>query len=264
MFMKKVVVVLIVAILIVFGLIGFMYLRGRRSDSNSNKTDVTTDSGINYGNRGNISQVEKVKFLSKNDEYLVGMIGLPISAEVKQFSDDDMIRFALNVAVTRYSNMLTTKNNKDGSKSFFVPTSVVNSITAEYFGVKEVEFDQDKNEYYSKSNKTFILDELPEITLYYYPVTMNEIDGAQFTSIGVITEPEVLDDASTETEIETNDIKEKKYKEVIADAIFISDDKDVDTIENAKFNGKYSEDEVDSSIKFIFNGEGTLVAYQYM
>lgn len=256
--MKKIVIVLVIAILVISGLIGFMYLRGKNSNSKDNNNG--NNSSVSYGNRGNISQVEKIKFLSKNDEYLVGMIGLPVSKEIKQFTDDDMIRFALNVAVTRYEDMLTTKSNKDGTNSYLISTTVVNSITSEYFGVNQVKFDADKNEYYSKSNKAFLLNELPKVTLYYYPVTMADADSTKFVGqeVGTLLETNTEGDASNSAD------KEKKYKEITADAIFVSDEKDLDTIEHAKYNGEYSESDVDSSIKFIFNGEGKLVAYQYI
>ena len=81
--MKKVVVVLCVAILIVSGTVGFMYWRATKRNK---KTENIISNEINYGNRGNISEAERVKFLSKNDEYLTGMIGIPVSTDLKLFS----------------------------------------------------------------------------------------------------------------------------------------------------------------------------------
>ena len=52
--------------------------------------------------------------------------------------------------------------------------------------------------------------------------------------------------------------------EIIADAIFVTDNQDVSVIESAKYEGKYQKDNVDNTIKFVFNKEGKLVSYQYL
>lgn len=228
--MKKVVIVLLIAILIVSSAVGFMFWRGKRREISSNEENYKVE---NYGNRGNISQVEKIKFLSKNDEYLVGMMGLPLCTELTEFSDDDMIRFALNVAAERYSDFLTSRVNADGSHSYLIQESIVNKITDEFFGIKEVTFDKTTNEYYSKSNKAFLLEDIPEKTLYYYPVNM-EKNG------------------------------ENENVEIIVDAIFISDSQDQETIESAKYEGKYREEAIDSTVVFVFSSDGKLVAYKYL
>ena len=103
--MKKVVIGLVVAILIVTSIVGILFLNTKGKKQNSENGQVAAGDEY-YGNRGNISQVEKVKFLSKNDEYLVGMIGLPVSNEVTNFSNENMIQFALNIAVERYGRMV--------------------------------------------------------------------------------------------------------------------------------------------------------------
>lgn len=228
--MKKVVIGLVVAILIVASIVGILFLNTKGKKQNSGDGQVVTGEEY-YGNRGNISQVEKIKFLSKNDEYLVGMIGLPVSNDVTNFSNDNMIQFALNIAVERYKNMLTEKKNKDGSKSYLVSKEVVNEITNEYFGIEDVPFDEASNEYYSKANKAFLYGENIEKTLYYYPVDMKD---------------------------------EADKVEITADAIFVSDDQEQSVIENAKYDGKYSKDNVDNTIKFTFNKNGKLVSYQYL
>ncbi len=228
--MKKVVIGLVVAILIVTSIVGILFLNTKGKKQNSENGQVAAGDEY-YGNRGNISQVEKVKFLSKNDEYLVGMIGLPVSNEVTNFSNENMIQFALNIAVERYGSMLTEKKNKDGSKAYLVSKEVVNEITNEYFGVNEVPFDEKSNAYYSKANKAFLYGENIEKTLYYYPVDMKE---------------------------------EADTVEITADAIFVSDDQEQSMIENAKYDGKYGQDNVDNTIKFIFNKSGKLVSYQYL
>lgn len=226
--MKKVVITLAVAILIVGIIVGTLFLRGSKKNS-VGSTNQANSVGQYYGNRGNISQTERIKFLSKNDEYLVGMMGLPISTDVTAFSNDDMIRFALNVAVQRYSGMLQEKtvSRKTG---YFIETSVVNKIVDEFFGIQEV--DNQQSEYYSNSLKGFLFDEKIEKTLYYYPVSM-----------------------------EKN--QENGNSEIIADAIFIADNVEKDAIEGAKYEGKYNQDNVDNTIKFVFNNEGKLISYQY-
>ena len=57
--MKKVVITLIVAILIVGIIVGTLFFRG--SKKNNVESTNQTNSEEYYGNRGNISQVEKVK-----------------------------------------------------------------------------------------------------------------------------------------------------------------------------------------------------------
>lgn len=227
--MKKVVIGLVIAILIVASIVGILFLNTKGKKNLGDGQVATTEEY--YGNRGNISQVEKIKFLSKNDEYLIGMIGLPVSNEVTNFSNDNMIQFALNIAVDRYGSMLTEKKNKDGSKAYVVPTDMVNEITNEYFGIAEVPFNDTTNTYYSKANKAFLYGENIEKTLYYYPVDMKE---------------------------------EGETVEITADAIFIADGQDQSVIENARYDGKYGKDNVDNTIKFIFNKSGKLVSYQYL
>lgn len=227
--MKKVVIGLVIAILVVASIVGILFLNTKgKKNSGDGQVSATEEY---YGNRGNISQVEKVKFLSKNDEYLIGMIGLPVSNEVTNFSNDNMIQFALNIAVDRYGSMLTEKKNKDGSKAYVVPTEMVNEITNEYFGIAEVPFNDTTNTYYSKANKAFLYGENIEKTLYYYPVDMKE---------------------------------EGETVEITADAIFIADGQEQSVIDNARYDGKYGKDNVDNTIKFIFNKSGKLVSYQYL
>jgi hypothetical protein len=230
--MKKIVIILTVVIIVAAGIICFMFLH--KGNGKKNQQGQLVNSEEAYGNRGNISEVEKIKFLSKNDEYLVGMIGLPVSRELSDFTSNDMIRFALNIAQERYkdySNILVKRTNKDGTISYLVSEKMVFDIIEEYFGLKEVSYDQTTNEYYSKTNKAFVLDENVEKTLYYYPVNCNSLDGEK--------------------------------KEIVADAIFISDDLDKTVIENAKYDGKYGKENVDNTIKFVFNNNGYLVSYQY-
>lgn len=229
--MKKVVIGIIIAILVVAGIICCMTLKNNKSNKKNNQTlGELVNTQEYYGKRGNITESERIKFLSKNDEYLIGMIGLPVSKELKSFSADDMIRFSLNIAVQRYSNMLTTKKSRNGTVSYLVSESVVNAISTEFFGISYIEFDRSKNEYYSTPNKAFLFSESIEKTLYYYPVTQEKKDNGT--------------------------------TEIVADAIIVSDD-DVESFEKAKYEGKYVKENVDNTIKFVFNDSGKLVSYQY-
>lgn len=226
--MKKVVIILVIAILVVAGFVGFNFYKGKKK--NNSTGEITQE--VSYGKRGNITESERIKFLSQNDEYLVGMMGLAVSNDVKNFSNDDMIRFALNVAVERYSSMLDTKKNKDGSEDYVINEKTVNKITEDFFGLDSVSFDKTTNPYYSKSNKAFLFGENTEKTLYYYPVSQeNKEDGSV---------------------------------EIIVDAIFVSDDQDAEKIDKAKYEGKYGQDNVDNTLKFIFNANGKLISYQYI
>ena len=228
--MKKIVIVLIIAILIVASVVGVSFYNGKNKEKNTNGNNQVAQTEQYYGNRGNISQAEKIKFLSKNDEYLIGMMGLPVSNNVTEFSNENMIKFALNIAVERYSNILTEKKDKNGV-SYLVPKEVINAITDEYFDIKEVTFDANNSEYYSKANKAFLYGINIEKTLYYYPVDM-----------------------------QTNG----DNKEITVDAIFVKDNQDDSEIETAKYEGKYQKEDVDNTVKFIFNKSGKLVSYQYL
>lgn len=228
--MKKVVIVLVIAILIVATVVGFKFFKGSKEENN-NVTEEIPKTEEFYGNRGEISQTDRIKFLSKNDEYLVGMIGLPVSNEVKAFTNDDMIRFALNIAKERYSTMLDTRT-RNRESGYLISKDIINLITEEYFGISNVYFDEMANPYYSKSNKAFLFDENIEKTLYYYPVSQST--------------------------------KEDGSAELTADAIFISDVSAPSELDRAKYEGKYSAENVDNTIKFIFNSEGKLVSYQHL
>lgn len=230
--MKKVVIGLIVAILLVGSIVGYKFLS--KNKKNNNAAGEVNQTEEYYGKRGNISELDRIKFLSKNDEYLVGMIGLPVSNEAHSFTSDEMIRFALNIAVERYSTMLDTKKSTKNSPNsgYLIDEATVNLIAKEFFGVDSIQFDKAANEHYSISSKSFVFDENIEKTLYYYPVTQT--------------------------------VKEDGSIEITADAIFINDAQEKDVLEKAKFEGKYGSDNVDNTIKFIFNKDGGLTGYQYL
>ncbi len=225
--MKKIIIVLVVIILGLGGFIGFK-LATKKGNNNENVGEVAQEES--YGKRGNISEEERVKFLMKNDDYLVGMMSLPASAEVKNFTHNEMINFALNVAVERYSTILT-KSKKDSS-SYVIGVETVNSILNEFFGLSTTVIDPAQNEYYSKSTKTFVYNQANEKTLYYYPVSLENKEGG--------------------------------IKEITVDAIYINDENKASNLDKAKFEGKYGQNNVDNTIKFIFNENGYLTSYQYL
>lgn len=227
---KKVVIGIILVILIIIGIAVGIFLF-RKNDKKPTQEVTTTNIQEYYGKRGNITDTERIKFLSKNDEYLVGMIGLATSNEVKTFSNDDIIRFSLNIAVLRYSTMLDQKKTKDGVNQYIVSEETLNKIANEFFGVANVEFDKKTNQYYSTSNKAFLFSENIEKTLYYYPVTQEK--------------------------------KEDGSVDITVDAILVADS-DTETFEKAKYEGKYLQENVDNTVKFTFNAAGKLISYQHL
>ena len=129
--MKKVVIILTIVIVILVGVLGFLGIQLKKSNvkisdilSSKKEVVVVETSAKNYGNRGNISQTERIKFLSQDDEYVVGMIGLEKSSLEKNFSNEDMIRFALNVATYRYKSILDTKKTQKGTTGYVVQTAM--------------------------------------------------------------------------------------------------------------------------------------------
>ena len=226
---KKIIVGIIVLIVIVALVVTCIFFKKDKDKMVIMKNNIDTTQY--YGKRGNITELQRIKFLSKNDEYLVGMMGLPVSNEVKVFSNDDMIRFALNIIVERYSGMLTTRKNKKGVSEYVIKKETIDDIINEFFGIAGNSIDGSKNEYYSSSNKAFLFNENLEKTLYYYPVTQESKENGNF--------------------------------EITADAILVSSG-DRNEIEQAKYEGKYSQDRVEYTIKFVFNESGCLVSYQYL
>lgn len=226
---RKIVIGIVVIIVIVSAIVVCIFSKKDKKDMVIMKDKI--DTVQYYGRRGNITDLQRIKFLSKNDEYLVGMIGLPVANEAKAFSNDEMIRFALNVAVERYSTMLDKKKDKDGSFKYVIERETVNAITKEFFGIDRVEFDEKANKDYSSKNSTFLFDESIEKTLYYYPVTQEN--------------------------------KENGACEIIVDAIFVSD-VNFEELELAKYEGKYLQNKVDNTVKFVFDESGKLVSYQYL
>ena len=281
--MKKVIVILSIIIVLLVGFIGFFGFKMSKSNIKINdvlkgkiEEVVVADEEVHksYGNRGNISQTEKVKFLSQNDEYLVGMIGLNKATEEKEFSNEDMIRFALNIAVYRYKNILDTKKTTAGGTGYLIQTKMLNEITNEFFGNADVPFDQKTNPYYSRSNKAFLFGESIEKSLYYYPVSQEVLEvPIAGSNVGTdVASPIASETPSAETSTTAEastvpseepkvEVPKNKYLIITADAIFIPDE-NTEEFEKAKYEGAYEQKDVDSTIKFKFNEYGKLVSYQ--
>ena len=275
--MKKVVIILTIVIVILVGVLGFLGIQLKKSNvkisdilSSKKEVVVVETSAKNYGNRGNISQTERIKFLSQDDEYVVGMIGLEKSSLEKNFSNEDMIRFALNVATYRYKSILDTKKTQKGTTGYVVPTAMINEITNEFFGNSNVYFDQKNDKYYSRTYKAFLFDESIEKSLYYYPVSMEKIEVdkelmnadqvAATPSTSASTTPEASPEATSEIVVQT---PKDEYTFITVDAIFVPD-ANTDEFEKAKYEGAYEEKDVDNTIKFKFNSFGKLVSSQNM
>ncbi len=279
--MKKVVIILTIIIVILVGVLGFFGIQLKKSNvkisdilSSKKEVVVVETAAKNYGNRGNISQTERIKFLSQDDEYVVGMIGLEKSSLEKNFSNEDMIRFALNVATYRYKSILDTKKTQKGTTGYVVPTAMLNEITNEFFGISNVHFDQKNDKYYSRTYKAFLFDESIEKSLYYYPVSMEKIEvekelmnadqvaatPSTSPSTSASTTPETSPEATSEIVVQT---PKDEFTFITVDAIFVPD-VNTDEFEKAKYEGAYEEKDVDNTIKFKFNSFGKLVSYQNM
>ena len=194
-----------------------------------------------------------------NDEIAkLGVVECLNGLKNKKFSAVENVKaFAEKVKENKYNAFITPTIDYALSRAKMVDNGeITGRLAGVVFGVKDVSFDPDTNEYYSKANKAFVLGEIPATTLYYYPVYMESIGVEEV--YGSNLQP------SNGTSIAEGEEKgNEKYTKVTVDSIFISDDLDMETIESAKYAGKYDEKNVDSNVKFVFNAKGKLVAYQY-
>lgn len=101
--MKKLDIFLIVLTsILIFSLIVVSIFLSKEVQKNKN---LTTTNNSFYGQRGNISNSEKIMFLTKNKDLLAGMMGLEYTLDEKEFTENDMITFANYVAYERYNNI---------------------------------------------------------------------------------------------------------------------------------------------------------------
>lgn len=185
-----------------------------------------------YGQRGNISNTEKVQFLSKNADFLIGMMELDYSEKEMEFTKDQMITFAVYVAKNRYEDLLEKYVGNNKKDSYIIDTKIIDAIIKEFFNVDNISYTDEDNKYYSRSRKYFLFDENFEKSMWYYPVDEKTL--------------------------------EEKYTIITADSIYIDEEKEKKEYKNAKYNGEYSEDMVEYTMKFKFDKNGYLISYQYI
>ncbi len=224
---KRVIIICIIVLVAIAGLVLFF---------NRNKFKATAPKIVNtgeyYGKRGDISETERVSFLTKADDLLVGMMALEPKTEETAFSETDMVKFALYVAQERYSTMLAEKKGAAGENVYLIEPEVVDSIISEIFGRSDIQYSYEETAYnYSRSNKGFLFKVDLAKTLWYYPVSQ-----------------ETTDDRIS----------------ITVDSVYINDDQQDYALREAKYEGKYKEDKVDSTIKFNYDKNGYLVSYQYV
>lgn len=226
---KRILTIIFILILTVFLVIVSVKLYTNTHNNSQNQTY--------YGQRGNISNTEKVQFLSKNNDFLIGMMELDYSEKEKKFTKDQMITFAVYVAKNRYEDLLEKYIGNNKKSSYIIDTEIIDAIIKEFFNVDNISHTDEDNKYYSQSRKHFLFDENFERSMWYYPVN--------------------------EESIESDKTKEK-YKVITADSIYIDENKEDQNYKSAKYNGEYTENMVEYTIKFKFDEKGYLKSYQYV
>lgn len=161
------------------------------------------------------------------------MMGVEPKNEETAFTEDDMVSFALYVAQARYSNLLEEKKDyTTGENVYYIQPEIIDSIIAEFFGRTDIEYSYESEKYnYSYGNKKFLFKQDFEKILWYYPVSQET------------TEDKII---------------------ITVDSVYINDDQEDYPLREAKYEGRYTSDKIDSTIKFIYNKEGYLTAYQYV
>ena len=223
-------VILFIIICVTAGVLFFFKkVWNKDSDSDSSSSSKTEEY---YGKRGKISEIETVSFLTKGEDLLVGMMALPPNTVETAFSEDNMINFALYVAQERYGNMLTEKKSKSGEYDYYIQPEVIDSIISEFFGRTDIVYSPDSEAYnFSQSANCFIFKQDLQKTLWYYPVSQET------------TEDRII---------------------ITVDGVYINDDQEESVLREAKYGGKYKKEKVDNTVKFIYNKDGYLIAYQYV
>lgn len=223
--------ILIICIVIVVLAVGIYFLFINKKDTNSQEVSNTQNTEY-YGKRGNITETERVSFLLKAEDLLIGMMALEPKTEETEFSETDMIKFAIYVAQERYGSMLEQRKNRSGEYEYYIDTEVIDDIINEFFGKTDLTYSYESEEYnYSRSNQCFISNVDLEKTLWYYPVSQETTDDRIVITV---------------------------------DSVYIDDSQEDYSLREAKYEGKYQEDKVDSTIKFNYDKNGYLVSYQYV
>lgn len=242
--MKKVIVILSIVIGILLIILGVVSVNLYKMTHTNNENETY------YGQRGNISNSEKVQFLYKNNDLLVGMMNLKYSEEEVTYSADDMTTFAVYVAKYRYGNMLEKVTISGGKTSYKIDTEVIDGIIKEFFGNQNIIHSEVDNEYYSRSRGYFLINQEFEQSMWFYPINEEKIE---------VTEK--IENDSSETEIAET---KQKYIIITADSIYIDETKEESEYKNIKYDGMYDETIVEYTIKFKYDGNGKLISYQYV
>lgn len=243
--MKKVNVVLIaIIILLVIAIctISIILYNVTKKDDENNI--------LYYGQRGNITDASRIEFLSKNEDFLVGMIGVEYNENDTEFSENDMINFALYVAKFRYENLLKTQTNS-GKIVYRIDTEIIDDIIEEFFGERNITYSTSNNDYYSSYSGTFFFGENFQKSMWVYPIDEE------------IKEESIEKDEEKEDAEESADYKEK-YTIITADSIYLNETEDPTILKERKYDGKYNEEDVEYTIKLKFDEKGKLVSYQYL
>lgn len=240
--MKKVIVILSIVIAILSIILGIVSV-------NLYKITHTNNEKTYYGQRGNISTSEKIQFLSKNDDLLVGMMNLKYSEEEVAYTTDDMTTFAVYVAKYRYGETLEKVSVSGGKTSYKIDTEIIDGIIKEFFGTQNIIHSEVDNDYYSRSRGYFLIDQEFEQSMWFYPVSEEKTE---------VTEKIETEDSEENTEIKKN------YIIITADSIYIDETKEESEYKNIKYDGMYDDTIVEYTIKFKYDENGKLISYQYI
>ena len=201
-----------------------------------------------YGQRGNISNSEKIMFLTKNKDLLAGMMGLEYTLDEKEFTENDMITFANYVAYERYNNILEKQTSSDGRDIYLIDKEIIDNIIDEFFGVSKIIHEEIDHDLYSRSRGYYLFDKEYEKSMWFYPVS-----------------EEVVEVTIDEENIENveNAVKEKNIL-ITADSIYIDETKEEGEYKNIKYDGMYDKNIVEYTIKFRYDNNSKLLSYQYI
>ena len=201
-----------------------------------------------YGQRGNISNSEKIMFLSKNKDLLAGMMGLEYTLDEKEFTENDMITFANYVAYERYNNILEKQTSSDGRDIYLIDKEIIDNIIDEFFGVSKIIHEEVDHDLYSRSRGYYLFDKEYEKSMWFYPVSEEVVE--------VTIDEENLENVE-------NAVKEKNIL-ITADSIYIDETKEEGEYKNIKYDGMYDKNIVEYTIKFRYDNNSKLLSYQYI
>lgn len=247
--MKKLDIFLIVLTsILIFSLIVVSIFLSKEVQKNKN---LTTTNNSFYGQRGNISNSEKIMFLTKNKDLLAGMMGLEYTLDEKEFTENDMITFANYVAYERYNNILEKQTSSDGRDIYLIDKEIIDNIIDEFFGVSKIIHEEIDHDLYSRSRGYYLFDKEYEKSMWFYPVSEEVVEVT-------------IDEENIENiENVENAVKEKNIL-ITADSIYIDETKEEGEYKNIKYDGMYDKNIVEYTIKFRYDNNSKLLSYQYI